>query len=371
MSAKLNELVSELGSDLGSPRVVDDIDRVLVRLLKLRDFAAEHHGITAPSPVALSASLRQDADESARAKSPPIEDIAALADRYRADARSPYQQLRHKTRENYHSLIKRILNDCGPLKLASLKKEDFEQLYKSWKEGGKLAMAHSLVTMLRSMVSFGAIVIEDSECLRLDVVLHRMKFETIKPRSEQGKPRLTMQHVLAIRAQAHKSGHPSIALAQALQTECRLAQNDVIGEWVPHSEVVTQPSDELEGDMKWVRGIRWNQIDDHFILKHVTALKQEEVTIDLNQCPMVIEELRIVAGCKPHETLTRAKLPRAVRAVIKDDDTGKPFLAHRWRRAWRMVATEAGVPKDVENRDSRMVGGEAAPADRREKEAVR
>src|ERR1051325_3046741 len=244
MWEKLNEFVSELGSDLGSPRVVDDINKVLIRLLKLRDFAAEHHGITAPQPVVLAESLRPAADGGAPRKPAPIEDIAALVEQYRTDARSAYQQIRHRTKENYDSLIRRILKDCGDLKLASLKKEDFEQLYETWKEGGKLAMAHSLVTMLRSMVSFGATVLEDGECLRLTVVLHRMKFEATKPRSEQGKPRLTAQHVIAIRAQAHKAERPSIALAQAFQFEARLTQKDVIGEWVPHSELGTLPSDE-------------------------------------------------------------------------------------------------------------------------------
>lgn len=351
--------------DLKSPRVVDEIDSVLARLLKFRDFAADLHGIAKPSPMASAAP--QASTESSGARRVSIETIAALVDQYRSDERSQYHQLRHRTRENYESLIKRILADFGARRLAELKREDFERIYERWKDGTKVAMAHALITMLRSMVTFGATVIEDSECLRLSVVLHRMKFEMVRPRSERQRERLSVKHVLDIRREAHKQNRPSVALAQALQYEGRLAQKDVIGEWVPHTEPGTMPSDVLDEGMKWVRGIRWNQIDEYLVLRHVTSAKQEKVAIDLSQCPMVMEELRAIARCKPNEKLSRAKLQRAARPIIVNEDTSKPYLTHTWRRTWRKIATDAGVPKEIENRESRMASGvDAAPAEQSE-----
>ncbi len=343
------------GFDLTTPRVVDELDGVLIRLLKLRDFAADLHGIKTSSPVILAAlAVPNTTAEPNASRASAIDNIDSLVQQYRGDPRSPYHQLRHKTRENYDNLIKRILKECGEAKLSELVKGDFERLYEIWKEGTKVAMAHSLMTMLRSMVTFGATVLEDGECTRLSVVLHRLKFEVAKPRSARQKERLTSAHVIAIRAQAHKDGYHLAALAQALQFEGRLTQTDVIGEWVPLDEPTKGVSGVLGANVKWVRGICWNQIDDDFVLRHVTSARQQQIEVDLKKCPMVMEELRRVAKCKPHETLTRDKLQRAARPVITSEDTRAPYQQHAWRRIWRKIADAAKVPKEIENRDSRM-----------------
>jgi hypothetical protein len=38
--------------------------------------------------------------------------------------------------------------------------------------------------------------------------------------------------------------------------------------------------------------------------------------------------------------------------VIINENTGKPYLTHQFRRVWREIATEAGVPPNIMNRDS-------------------
>jgi hypothetical protein len=352
----LPEIVASL--DVKSPRVVDDIDRVLVHLLEYRDFAARIHGVSSIAPVMLRGSANAAPDARPKSEAPSESrhgdmSIAILVHLYRSDPRSPYHQIRAKTRENYESLIRRILKDAGAAKIAELKKEDLERLYELWKDGAKVAMAHSLVTMLRSIVHFGATTIEDAECLRLSVVLHRMKFENTKPRANG--ERITVEQVLAIRAQAHKDGLPSIARAQALQYEGKLAQTDVIGQWAPHVESA-EVSDVLDGDLKWVRGIRWNQIDESFVLRHVTSARGEKVKIPLKACEMVMEEFRKIAQCRPHDSLTRDMLPVSG-PIIVNEETGRPYLTHTFRRRWREIARAAGVPDHVENRDSRMAKG--------------
>ena len=132
------------------------------------------------------------------------------------------------TRISYDRLIKRILKDCGHAKLADLKKRNLQDLYEDWMAGGKIPIqAHSLATMLRGLINFGA-SIEDSECERLSVVMHNMNFTMPKRRSE----RLTADQANEIRAMAHNVGRPSLALAQAFQFELKLGQREVIGEWV-------------------------------------------------------------------------------------------------------------------------------------------
>jgi len=74
-------------------------------------------------------------------------------------------------------------------------------------------MAHSLITMFRSLINFGATVLHDDACERLSFALHRMKFRTPEAKS---KP-LTAEQAAAIIDQANKEGLNSIALAQAFQ----------------------------------------------------------------------------------------------------------------------------------------------------------
>jgi hypothetical protein len=366
MSSKFNEFIAALGSDLGSPKVVDQLDEVLVRLLKLRDFAADVHGVKSKGPVVLAEHASQQtsskSDEVQQPHRRKIIDIANLAREYMSDPRSGYHTLRHRTRVNYDGAIRRIVDACGDRKLVDLKAVDFERLYERWKEGGKVAMAHNLMTMLRTMLGFGASVIEDSECVQVSFILHRMKFEQVRARRE----RLTIAHINQIREQAHKEGRPSVALAQAFQSDAKLSQKDVVGEWVPLAEdgPITEITD---GSSKWIWGIRWNEIDDDLVLTHITSAKQEEIRVDLKPRAMVMEELRKLAKCKPHETLTRARLPRAG-AVIKSEDTGKPYLSHAWRRTWRAVANAAEVPSTAENRDSRFATD--APSEHQQETAL-
>jgi hypothetical protein len=356
--SNLADIIGKLAGDLGSPQVVDDIDRVLVHLLSLRHMAADLHGITVPAPVIPAGVVPIRVSGSvpvAQEIQPQGEghNVATLVHLYRSDPRSPYHKVRSKTKENYDSLIKRILKDCGDAKARNLVTEDFERFYEIWKDGSKVAMAHSLMTMLRQIIHFGASVVEDADCLRASVTLHRMKFEIGAPRV--ASDRITAEHVLAVRAEAHKEGMHMLALAQAIQWDGKLAQKDVIGEWVPHNEAGTM-SEILDGDLKWVRGIRWNQVNDNLVLSHVTSARGEKIVVDLKLCPMVMEELRMMYDRKPHETLTRDMLP-ATGPIIINEDTGLPYLNYTFRRAWRKAATAAGVPNTVENRDSRLAKG--------------
>lgn len=271
--------------------------------------------------------------------------IRKLIADYRSDAVSPYQKLRYRTKENYDSLLRRLDTDHGSVALADIRYRSLREWHGAWSAGGKISIAHSLVGMLRTLFSFGLTILEDKECERLSIVLHKSKFEMGKPRTE----RLTAAQAEAIRTTARTMNLASIARAQAFQFEGMLRQKDVIGEWVPESE----PGDSYVTwrGMKWLRGIRWEEIDADLILEHVTSKRQKSVTIDLKLAPMVLIELQS-AYCDLGDILTRDRLP-ATGPIILDEEHGVPYHNYTFRRTWRAVATAAGVPKAVKNMDSR------------------
>jgi hypothetical protein len=254
---------------------------------------------------------------------------------YRNDERSSIHRLRHKTREHYDGLLRRIVTKHGSVRLSSLNEETIQALYEDWSEdGAKIAAGYSFITMLRTVVNFGATTLLDSDCERVSAALRRMKFENSKPRTAQ----LSEAQAIAIRAKANELGWHSVALAQAIQFDCRLGQRDVIGEWVPISEPGS--SDIIAENHKWLRGLRWSEIDENLVLRHVTSRQQEEFTFDLHGAPMVMEELK-----RP------SSRPRSG-PVIVCESSNLPWTTITFRRRWRLIARAVGVPDEVQNRDT-------------------
>jgi hypothetical protein len=264
---------------------------------------------------------------------PGPETLSDLVRVYRAHKHSPYRALQYRTRVGYDSLIKRILEDHPERRLADLRAHHVQAFYDGWTPRG-LPMAKSLVSMLRLLFSFGATVLEDPQCERLTVIASKLHFKKAERRSEV----LTADHANLIRAKAHEMGWPSIALAQAFQFDCKLGQKDVIGEWVPESE----EGDFGQSKLKWIRGLRWSDIDQNRILRHIASRGQKPIEIDLNDAPMVMEEFRKLGD-----------LPSANSPVIVSERTGEPWHSHSFRRQWRVIADAAGVPPEVFNMDSR------------------
>ncbi len=144
-------------------------------------------------------------------------------------------------------------------------------------------MAHALVGMLRTIVNFGVSMLDDDDCAKLSGVMSKMRFAMSKPRSEV----LTADMVQAIREKAHEKGWPSIALAQALQFELILRQKDVLGEWVPIAEPGVSDVVNSMGS-KWLRGLRWESIDENMTIRHVTSKRGKPIERSLRNAPMVM-----------------------------------------------------------------------------------
>lgn len=261
--------------------------------------------------------------------------LRGLMRAFRTDPDSRYHGVRYHSRRYYDRLMSLIDREHGGQVLSEIKIRAFVTWHKAWIAEGKTSIAHAKMGMLRTVFSFGATLLEDDDCARFSGALGKMRFPMEKARIE----RLTAAQAAAVRAQAHAAGKPSIALAQAFQFEVMLRQKDVIGEWVPLAEPGI--SDTAHDGQKWLRGIRWEEIDQNMILRHMTSKRQKFVEVNLRNAPMVLEELARL-GEQP-----------ASGPIVVSETTGRPWTEGEFRRHWRKVATAAGIPKTVRNMDSR------------------
>lgn len=283
--------------------------------------------------------------------------LRSLIHCYRTDKDSAYQKNRYHVRQNRDSLMRRISARHGEVLLSDIRARVLLAWHHDWSMGGqRLATGSAFKGQLRALFSFGATMLENQDCERLCNAMSKMRFAGARPRGKS----VTSEHVDLIRAAAHGHfGWHSIALAQAFQFECTLRQKDVIGEMVPLSEPGL--SLVVMKDQKWLRGLVWQEIDQNLILKHVTSKKQKLTEVDLKLAPYVLEELKFLVGAEPlivvdettkKVTVNRHLLP-AAGPVIICDTTGLPWTGNEYRRKWRKVARQCGVPDEVWNMDSR------------------
>lgn len=262
---------------------------------------------------------------------------------YRTHRHSPYvKKVRHETQRGYDSKLRRIDRDIGTMRLDKMNWEFFCDLYDAWiGERNQLSTAQHLMNHFRMLMTHG-MLLDNSECARIKTLLTQQRFDTSRPREKV----LTYDHVVAICAKANELGRPSIALAQALQWELMVRQKDIIGEWEP-LETKGTVSDVLRRDdsgkvYKWVRGIRWEQINSALVLQHVTSKRNKGITRNLREDhPMTMQELDRIEALPSNGP------------VIVSEETGRPYSKSSFKRLWREIATDAGVPSDVFNMDTR------------------
>jgi hypothetical protein len=279
--------------------------------------------------------------------------LMGLIEAYRRDQDSPYNNVRYYTRQGYDSYL-RLLEKKGARALAALGAKDFLRWYDDLKapltaDGApRVYHAHALITMLRSLISFG-VTFEIQGCNRLDTILGKMRFENGVARTEA----ISAEQAVTVRAVARARGARSIALAQAFQFELTMRQKDVIGEWLPIAEPGLSDI-QAYGD-KWLMGLRWEEISPDLILRHrlsksirgrggVLTKRGKVKEFDLKLYPMIMEELSLVPPEARHG------------ALIINEATGLPYRSRQFGKAWRPIATAAGVPVTVKNMDSRAGG---------------
>jgi hypothetical protein len=274
----------------------------------------------------------------------------------------------HQTKESYRKDLRRIERDYGHERLSSITDETLKRWHDEWRrpDDSRLHSAFSLMGKFRILVRFGDTALKDPACRDIRVTvqdfLHRLRSEKPKPPPAEG---LTADQANAVRSTARTMRRPSIALAQAFQYGAGLLQVDVVGHWVPIKDRAKSDVCDEAGKKKWVRGLRWNQIDENLILRFSTPGRSvdgnldrpgKSFKIDLRDIPMVIDELQI-QFCKRGDTLTRARLP-ASGPIIRVDRTGLPYEPDLFRAIWRRVARAANVPQGVKNKNSRVAKSE-------------
>jgi hypothetical protein len=262
--------------------------------------------------------------------------VGSLIDFYESHPDSRFQKVAYRTREHYQSLLKTIRQDLGSNPVFTLDAEKITNTYLAWTLRGN-AMAKALITMLRGLSAFGTTVLKDQSCRILRVTLHDMDFSSA---GEKRTERLSEIQAIKIRTIAHEWGLHSIALAQAIQFQTPFRQRDVIGEWVPISEPGA-PSDVIDGNNKWLRGLLWSEIDGS-VITHTSARRSTPIAFDLRNAWMVREEFARLGHDRP---TTRTP-------VIVHEKTGLPYIAWNFRRQWRDIARAAGVPDHIMNMDS-------------------
>lgn len=292
--------------------------------------------------------------------------LGGLIDCYQNDPDSPFQRIRLESRQPYLSHMKSIRAVLGTLALPQIKGRDLWRWHGQWADGGHVPRAHARMSMLRMLFGFGIAILEDDECGRIKAILSEMEFPNGRAREEAP----TADQIIAIRRHAHAIGAHSMALAQAFQFETALRQRDVIGLWTSRHEPGV--SDVIDGAKKWLYGIDWRNVSSTLILTHRlskslrgrTAIADPRAgkvkRFDLNLYPMVMEDLAHI----PAETRTGP--------IIIDERTGLPYSKDVYRRRWRELADAVGIPKSVQNRDSRAGGAsEGIDATEGDLEAVR
>lgn len=333
------------------------IDHELAEIERLAALASKYGFVLAPAQAMATPAQSDEAHV-------PSLTVAALVHHYRTNPESPYRRQAFQSRRNTDGLCDAIIEEIGNRRLADLMAEDIVSFYRRTIDrvaaGGRFrgkTQAQSLIGQLRSLVNFGGSVLKDSACIRVSFVLRDLREQMdLKARNTRRTEQhfITADQAIAIRRAANLAGYPAIALTQALQFDAPFRQRDIIGQWVPEHEegtgyISTTLARRKGGEIqrtpvKWIRGLQWEHIKQG-VIRHTAGKAMKETTFDLRKAPMVKEELIGKFG-------SLSNLPSSG-AVIVDPRTGLPYTDHAFRRIWRMMAHDAGLPDNILNGESR------------------
>lgn len=262
---------------------------------------------------------------------------------YQQTPESPYHEVKSNTRAMYDESLNLLETTVGARRLEKVTGIDIKRWHAKYKEPAadgkpeRLRRAYKAMQLLRIIVGFG-VVLNITECFRLKTVLEQLEFHVPRGRTES----ITFEQAQAICDIAIKEGFISVALAQAFQFELTLRQIDVIGRW----EKIDDPQSGgiVDRGQRWRDGLLWSDIDENGILIKDTSKTGQVASHDTTAYPF----LRSIIDMVPPE--------KRFGPVIKSEATGLPYRYRHFCDVWRKIATEAGVPKSVWNRDSRAGG---------------
>jgi hypothetical protein len=271
--------------------------------------------------------------------------LGSLADCYESDEDSAYQELKENTAEGYKPWLKMVRETVGLRNISRLVAKDFRRWYRMWKARSTsrgtdgTRQAYGGIQIIRIILNFGA---ESGikKCLELRTAMDKMNFRRNPPRNVV----MTYAQIRAILEEAWRRGELFMALVQAIQFECFLRQNDVIGQWRKVKRgYIAQAGDVIIGGKYW-RGMTMEMIhiEDALIVK--TSKTGKPVVHALASCQLVVECLE--------------KIGKSVMdgPVARQAD-GSPWRDRQsFSKAWREIARAAGISENVWNMDNRASG---------------
>ncbi|MDI7862572.1 site-specific integrase [Rhizobiaceae bacterium n13] len=282
---------------------------------------------------------------------------------YQQTGESPYHEVKSNTRAMYDESLSLLDRTVGTRRLEKLTGLDFKRWYMNFKEPAadtekqaerraaalalgdvlplnpeRVRRAYKAMQLLRIVIGFG-VVLNISECFRLSAILKQIEFHSPKARTAA----ITYEQARAICDLAIEKGFHSIALAQALQFELTLRQIDVIGRWEKVDD--SNAGGIVDRGRRWRDGLLWSHIDENGVLTKATS-KVEDVVAEHDT--MAYPFLREIIDHVPAE--------KRMGPMIKCESTGLPYRYRFFSKRWREIATEAGIPANVWNRDSRAGG---------------
>ena len=231
--------------------------------------------------------------------------------------------LKRSSRLPYDVYIRMMRAEIGERLIDNCDGRDVARWFEAWSApaatGGsrQVAKARMAIAVLKAALTFG-IMCRKPGCPEFRAVIDAMRFEGLPSR----KFVLTADQISAAREATRAAGHPGAALAYAIQFEGAVRQWDVIGQWLPLED--RQPSAVIYKGKKWI-GPTWAHVDANLILRFMPTKTENttapEIVIDLQACPMVMEELqdvppaartgpRVIDRITAKIALTRSGAPR-------------------------------------------------------------
>lgn len=274
--------------------------------------------------------------------------FGTLIDRYLLDKESGFNtRLKPNSQHPYEIYAAKLKGHIGERRLDHCDGRDVQKWFKTWAgvtdlrdPAARIPKARMVLTVLKSAVSFG-VVCRLPGCPAFNTILGELEFPGNRPRTLAP----TAADIEAARKAAHTAGAPERAFAYALQFETTLRQWDVIGVWVPISDL--RPSAVIHGAEKWL-GPTWAQIDENLILRltHEKTARTSGATgtFDLALCPMVQQEMALI----PTETRSGP--------LIIHRASGLPYHYNAFKDAWKSDFKAAGLDPKLWNRDFRAGG---------------
>lgn len=251
--------------------------------------------------------------------------------RYKSDDLSPLHDVKANTRKSYLEELPYWEDAIGGMAIADTTFEALKRMKKAMEQNGRsIAFIHRKFTHLRMVANYGLAV---APSLFRDVcaVLGSGQMKVRGPKARTVSP--TEAQVMAIIAAADAAGDAPVALGLWLQWGLTLRAVDVRGQWLTEGKT-----------RRWADGMTWDMIDlkAGTITKAASKTERHDgtaITWDITPMPQILDRLRAIPDGE------------RIGPVIKRD--GRPFEKEAYTKAFRRYARAAGVPDEVQMRDTR------------------